>query len=353
LPAGMAKLVAALGPDKSPPPGDADVSSPLVLALWAATARPLPEGAWRKIDPRFAAIAARNTGERPVVRVRLMERAAAIGAVPGSSLNDLYMSLPIPAARLKAPFSPNLKTYAPMERARVYQAAMSGDDVGRRTYAVYYWSLMRQWSARLRPDETDGTLPALSALIPFAHVRRQPKLAGPAAIRTFAEQGRPILARQIYDSWRKQPFLNPDAVLALAPVARLAFGEAAAWTPSMQARFLAAEGRREGGRERIARLYVLLEALEGPRGDAGPWAAYLTQDALVTAIPSRWQPLYAAATAGRRGEAALGVLALTGTTRLSRLSLLDARHAVAVLKAAGLDDAARQLAVSMIADTGL
>ena len=289
------------------------------------------------------------------LRLSAAERAEKMGAFPALTLRELYSAVPFTEEELTNPLSSSEAT--PTEGT---EGAPPEIDPALRTRALLFHTALHQDVDSVRAEAVSAVLerakaedrfasaarvllPALEALEPsagFAWLARD-------MVRALLVTGRVERAGAWFRLLKGNAALNPESAKAMAqlkPLMRLAGAkEAEDWSPrDLAAWAQAADGGAGGGL-----LFSLIEGFEEFIPD-GLWNR-LSVGSLrrATDMPDAtlWRRLETAARLGRTGEAVLLSLVMFGEGGPAAAHPLVLRHVVRSLRASGLEDVAREIAV--------
>jgi hypothetical protein len=323
-------LVAALGGRKGRLPPMPDPGA-LHLALLAAAKLPYPGDLAAVKAPAVLGALAQSETLPPAQRLEAAERAARLGALPPERLGALYEGLELSPEERTNALTRAKEEKGPRARALLWDAAKAQTLPGPRA------ELLR---ALLAGSEGEEYLVVARLVEPLlAEIQPSPELAwfGGAAAHALYAVGRPADAR----AWRA--VAEPDAAKALAPLAKLAEGAALPLPPLPKDKA-----------EHAALFLGLVEALGDPL-PADAWAPYLAPGSSTPAPlppPALLLAQKGAVEAKRTGEGLLLVLpTLAEGERLTGEPLLLARG-VASLRALGLEESARALAIEAAVAAG-
>ncbi|MQX34894.1 hypothetical protein [Roseospira navarrensis] len=312
------------------------------------------------------ALALAEDGGPPVLRAAAAERAAAAGALGVDTLARVWTTLSVDPRDLDTPLSRVVLGGSALDRAVAYAITARLTDPARLAEAL------------IHPLETSHvTTPALyptharlyAPLVRRVPVNpRVPAFLGEAAGRALyvarsVEAGRTWLAR-LESQGRAGDLQSEEAAALLWPLARLADPAMGAAVPTERLLYWRqAQAARRGdspeARRALDRDHVLLlnlfEALGADIGEAH-WLPLRTNRVFVEAVsiegghtdPDRLAALAEAAPAGRLGEAVALALVALGPDGPAGASLETLTGVLRGLRALGLDDAARQLAVEAL-----
>jgi hypothetical protein len=297
--------------------------TPLHLALLRAAKLPYPGDLAGVSAPAALRMIALTEGTPAQQRLAAAQRAAAFGALTPDELRRVYDAVEFTAEERANALSRAKEEKGARGRALLWTAAKAQSLPGPRAELL---------QALLAEAEDDYVVAARTVEPLLAEIPPSPELAwfGADAARAFYAAGRPADAR----AWGA--VAGPEAAKTLGPLARLAEG-AALPLPDLP-------------QERAAQAALFLGLVEA-LGDALPadaWAPYLEPGAATPAPlpPAALLLAQGSAIEGRRlGEALLLILpTLAEGERLTGEPLLLVR-AVAGLRALGLEETARALAI--------
>jgi hypothetical protein len=303
--------------------------SPVLVTLLAGAKLPLPEEAVAAADPATLRAWVGNTAVPPLQRLDAAERAVSLGALPPASLADLYGQVEFKPEELGQAIRQAKPTMTPRERALLYQVARGDPAAGVRATALK--ALLADATKRgdfaamarvVTPILTD--LPAGDELAPFA----------PEAVRALLAAGRADAAAP----WLTA--IDPAQAPLLLGLVRLASANS-----DDTALHEAVAGAAQHQPAQAAMLLALAAAL-GQKVPPGDWALLIGPEH-AGSLPNTalWLDQEDAAAAKRVGETVLATLILARQgDHLATEPIVIAR-AVAGLKAVGLANDARALAV--------
>ncbi|MCY3828645.1 MAG: hypothetical protein OXF89_05885 [Rhodospirillaceae bacterium] len=293
------------------------------------------------------------------VRIGALEQAAARGAPVGRELAALYAGVRLPAKDIADAASVRLRDFDARARLRLYLAAAAAKDVPRRLRILAAWWRLAAAAAARGDDGAEilaaqQTVPLLGGIEPApAHQDHAAHIA-----RACFATGRTGQALAWYRYLKQAPFRNPadlhrlTALAALAtPTSEDSIDSVATWIRYKRWR------TAKTAAAPIADLKALLEGLGriddfpllSDGSDVGETTAgdsAIGETAASRSVAARRDPaLLAVAAAGQRGLTVLRVLTLVNGRSLRRLSRRLLRDAVFGLRAVGLDEEARRLAV--------
>jgi hypothetical protein len=297
--------------------------TPLHLALLQAAKLPYPGDLAAVTAPATLRAIALAEGTPALQRLAAAQRAAEFGALTPEQLRTIYRAVEFSAEERANAITRAKEEKGARGRALLWTAAKAQTLPGPRAELL---------QALLADVQGDYVVAARTVEPLLAEIPPSPELAwfGADAARALYAAGRPADAR----AWRA--VAEPEAAKALAPLAKLAEGSAVPLPPLPQ--------------ERTEQAALFL-GLVGVLGDALPadaWAPYLKPGAATRAPlpPAALVLAQGSAVEGRRvGEALLLILPMLAEgERLTTEPLLLVR-AVAGLRALGLEETARALAI--------
>lgn len=287
------------------------------------------------LGPAAARALALHPGAAAEVRLAAAERAAATGALPPDELAAAY--------RRPAFLEDELAAADPapgadaMARARLLQAAAAADGERRAALLAALWTPAPGWPG-LGPLARAAEAAALEAA-------PGPRLArfAPVLARGLAAAGRGAAAA----AWLRV-LEDPEARWRAAPpVAAVGGG----WDAAAAQRWLE-EAPAGADPAHVERAFAVLDAA-GRNPGAEAWAAFLDAPRDVTLAAPNVGLRYGlrdAARAGRAGEAVLYALIAIGAAGPAAANGLALGAAIRALRALGLEDDARALAVEALAE---
>ena len=304
-------------------------------ATWAAGAA-LRAADAAALGPAAARALALHPGAAAEVRLAAAERAAATGALPPDELATAYRRPAFLADELAAA-EPAPGADA-MARARLLQAAEAAAAGERRAALLAaLWTPAPGWPG-LGPLARAAEAAALEAA-PGARLAR----FAPVMARGLAAAGRGAAAA----AWLRV-LEDPEARWRAAPLAAAVGG---GWDAAAARRWLE-EAPAGAGPAHVERAFAVLDAA-GRNPGAAAWAAFLDAPPGVTLAAPNVGLRYGlrdAARAGRAGEAVLYALIAIGEAGPAAANGLALGAAIRALRALGLEDDARALAVEALAE---
>lgn len=328
--------------------------TPLTLAMARAANVQLPASVTASNQPAILRAVATSPNVPIELRLEAGERAAAAGALPIETLQQLYTAVSFSEADLANPLSRAEAETGPLSRALLYRTALVQTVPTAQAEAVAKaLDLARQGDRYASTVRT--FLPILKKIPPSAEL----VWFAPEAVRAFLIADQPELVRSWYGVLRASALFNNDsanAVAALKPLLRLAGSpEVDDWKPEdLDAWWQAASGTPEG-RGRAALLYAMMDAF----GQAVPdtlWQNLLVgPQQTTTAVPEAplWFRLRSAAQGGRVGETAMLALIALGDGGPSQADPVTLRDVLSRLVSVKLDADARALAVEAALAAGI
>jgi len=315
--------------DKMPQP------SPILVTLLAAAKLPLPADAVAAADLATLHAWAGNETVPPLQRLAAAERAVALGGLPPAALADLYAKVEFRPEELGQAIKQGKSLSSARDRALLYQVARTDPAAAVRATALK--ALLADAGKRgelntearvVAPILAD--LPPGEELAPFA----------PDAVRALLAAGRADAATPWLAS------LDPAQASALLGLARLAKGDG-----DIEALRQAAAGARDPGQ---AAMLLAVAAAVGQPVSPGDWAPLVGGGHNAT-LPSAalWLDQEQAAAGRRLGETVLTTLVLARQDDHLSAEPIVASRAIAGLKAVGLADDARALAIEAALAAGI
>ncbi len=303
--------------------------NPILVTLLAAAKQPLPAEAAAVADPATLRAWAGNTAVPPLQRLAAAERAVSLGALPPAALADLYGQVEFKPEEIGQAIKQGKPTTTARDRALLYRVARTDPAAGVRATALK--ALLEDARKRgdfvamarvVAPILTD--LPAGDELAPFA----------PEAVRALLAAGRADAAAP----WL--PSVDPAQAPLLLGLARLA---------SANSDDTALHEAAAGGAQRQPGQTAMLLALAAALGQAvspADWAPLIGPEH-AGSLPSAalWLDQQDAAAGKRLGETVLATLILARQGEHLAAEPIILSRAVAGLKAVGLANDARALAV--------
>lgn len=332
---------------------------PLTLALLSRHRMGVKPAELKRLSTgTLIALGANAEALRPV-RIGALEQAAARGAPVGRELAALYAGVRLPAKDLADAASVRLRNFGARARLRLYLAAAAAKDApGRLRILAAWWRLAA--AAAVRGDDGAEILAAQQTVPLLGGIDPSPAYQDHAAhiARACFATGRTGRALAWYRYLKAAPFRNPadlhrlTALAALAtPTSEDSIDSVATWIRYKRWR------TAKTAAAPIADLKALFEGLgriddfpllsDGGSDIRETTAGETTagEKTAKSAAARRDPALLAVAAAGQRGLTVLRVLTLVNGRSLRRLPRRLLRDAVFGLRAVGLDDEARRLAV--------
>lgn len=369
-------------------------AGPLHIAMMRAARVQVPPAILASGSPAVLRAVALSPNADLDTRLEAAEQAETRGALESETLRQLYLSVGFSPEELSNALGASEKLSGPRGRALLYRAARG------QTLPSAQAELIAGAFASARKQERLPTairvlLPVLAGIEPSPDLARFAADAGSAlyfvgSFDAAAKWAALAETRSASAGDRSRAMSAQDGVklpadVALWPLAqlaglkpKLAEGAAPSLTVAGQGKIVtaplvtvqASSGFDEAAFERwwnaadalgsearaakAARILVLAEALGAQVGDDA-WARLLSAPspapaAVTMPSPGLMTGLKRAAAAGRVGETVLIVLAALGTERPSKLDIRVLAPVVRALRAVGLDEPARKLAVEAIFD---
>jgi hypothetical protein len=315
---------------------------PMALALVAKASLPLPKRALDGTNLTVLRAIAETNGLPGDQRAAAAERAAIFGALPPARLGEAWDAVALDAGEKENPLSRALAVGGTRGRAILFQASQAADSGPSR--ANFLSSLLDKSP---RADLYFQTVRAVQQML--SDLAPDPDLADDAAeyARAFYTLDRPAEAA------RWATVAGPEAIKALTPLAHIVDDRSApAWTDEDLASLLRHD-TKDGAL--AARRAVLAAQLLAAEGTPVPEPLLLPLlDAQVNVPPNAVSAvLIENEAAGHRvGGTALAVLVALGDQGALAPGVVVAR-AVAALRAVGLVDDARRLAIDAAIAAGL
>lgn len=331
-------------------------TSGLEIAMTLA-AKAAPEAAAVAGLPPAAARALASDPDSPVeTRLAAGERAARLGALAPDELAELYMLPAFADDELAAAAGSQADMPGPLGRALLFQASRAQQPPDRRAAL-----LDALWAA-------GGEGPGFGVLARAAGVSlltiapdRGVAWFAPAAVRALVAAGRAETAQAWYLALAEVGALEPQALAAqkgaLPVLAAAGIGMGRQWEPAMAGQWWRGlpEGPDPGVRAETAnRVLMLLDAL-GVRMGPEVWDLFAEAPArVVEEVPNLGirYGMRDAAQAGRRGETVLYALISLGDGGAIGAGALSLGSVVRSLRAVGLEDDARALALEALIEVG-
>ena len=313
----------------------------------------------RKIGVRSAKLNNLSTGAllalsdnpkvRRGVRIRALERALARGAPAARKLAALYAGVRASPKDIADAAATRLREFGPRARARLYLAAAAAGSPPRRVRILAAWWRLAAGAA-LRGDDSAEML-AAQMTVPFLeNVNPSPAHQDQAAhiARAYFAIGRTQEAFVWYRFLRAAPFRNPADLHRITVPAMLASSPTRE-TPESVKSWIGFKRWRERGNAaaHLADLKALFDGLGRAEDIPRPWRSESAEEraAARKARAERDTALLEAAADGRRGVTVLRILTVVNGRPLRRVPRQVLRDTVFGLRAVGLEDEARQLAV--------
>lgn len=315
--------------------------SPLRLALLAAAKQPLPPDALMTAGPAALYGWATDDGIPPVQRLAAAERAALFGALPPADLAEIYVQVGGRAEEPAGPSKGGQSAEDPRHRAALYATARSAQSAGERMAAL---------AALVADARARGTFPLIAQVVAPMVEDMTPE-AGPGsfgadAARVLLARGKPGQALQWLGTINDPP---------LRLIQHIAAGGPSSDGVALLRDAVATLIRRDkvAGAHQADLLMALLIAFDEPTGtlDDVP----LVASARVTVLPSAalWNQQEQAAIGKRVGETVLTTLLLANAGNSLTAEPIVLARAATGLRAVGLDQAARALAVEAALAAGM
>jgi hypothetical protein len=312
--------------------------TPMLVTLMAKAKLPLPQEAVAAADLASLRAWAGNESVPPLQRLAAAERAVSLGALPPAALAELYAKVEVKPEELGQAIKQGKSPASPRDRALLFQVARTDPAAAVRATALK--ALLADARKRgelvtmarvVAPILVD--LPAGDELAPFA----------PDAVRALLAARRADAAAPWLAS------LDPAQVPLLLGLMRLASAD----SDTAALRDAAAAGAQRDAAQ-AATLLALAQAL-GQKVSPADWAPLIAAPAHGASLPSAalWLDQEQAAAGKRLGETVLTtlILARQGEHLASEPIILS--RAVAALKAVGLADEARALAIEAALGAGI
>lgn len=335
---------------------------PLHFAMARAAKAKLPADVMTSNHPAVLSAVARTPGLHPELRIDAAERAEAMGALETRILRDLYTSVTFTQEVLENPLTTAETERSPLSRALLYRKALvesiptAKAGIVSRAFALArdggrFQSMARVYIGLLREFKPSRDLVWFAA----------------DAVRALLAAGDLEAAGPWLDIVRTSAVFDDNASKLrdeLFPLARIVGAISDDdWAPGVLTAWQATQRRIEDGKvvnedqvlARSALLYNLLEAL----GDELPdrqWESLLAgppQRTTVMPRPVIWRSLKNAAALGRIGETVLLSLVALGQAGPTQADPTVLRAVIESLRAVGLDDEARALAVEAAVAAGI
>ena len=312
--------------------------TPILMTLMAKAKLPLPQEAVAAADVASLRAWAGNDAVPPLQRLAAAERAVSLGALPPAALAELYGKVEVKPEELGQAIKQSKSPASPRDRALLFQVARTDPAAAVRATALK--ALLADARKRgefmamarvVAPILVD--LPAGDELAPFA----------PDAVRALLAARRADAAAPWLAS------LDPGQVPLLLGLMRLASAD----SDTAALRDAAAAGAQRDA-DQAATLLALAQAL-GQKVSPADWAPLIAAPAHGGSLPGAalWLDQEQAAAGKRLGETVLTTLivARQGEHLASEPIILS--RAVAALKAVGLADEARALAIEAALGAGI
>ena len=338
--------------------------APLHLAMLRTAEQPIPLGAIVDAPPLLLQAIATAPGTPVTTRLQAAEAALTSGAIDAAAVAAIYGAVDYDAAARKTALERGNGDFADHPASLLYQAILAAPDMaGRLAGLDTVWRRARR----------DGTLPLAAAIYRQAIETIEP---APGLVADAAEICRALLLDGDIDrviEWYavvRQQAAGGDldatrALLDIWPLIQIADGaRTLPFSPQiLDLWWQGQQGETEAERKRRGTLlFSLLDALDY---DIPPalWIALLKTSATAddgadtpattgADYPS-WRQMVLAGQGGRRGEAVLGALVLMGDKGPPAAGPTVTGSVVAGLRAVGLADDARRLALEAAVAGGL
>ena len=329
-------------------------ATPLHLAMARAAGVKLPADAVASNNPAVLRVLATTPNASVDLRLDAAERAESVGALSAETLRQIYGALNFTEEQLANPLSRAEAESGPVSRALLYRTAVVQTVPTAQAEAVAKALELGREGGRYA-STVRVFLPILKKIPPSAEL----VWFAPNVVRAFLIAGEHDMAEPWFGILRASALFNPEsesALTLLRPVLRLAgVGEAVDWPADGLNQWWALAGGLSDGRERADLLYSLFDAFDEPI-PAGLWAELLDGPARATVAlpqPAFWFQLRNAANDRRIGETVLLSLLALGDGGASGTDPLTLRDVAVRLRAIGLENEARALAVEAIIAAGL
>ena len=348
------RLIFAMGADKPQPAGEVPGAlTPLHVAMLRAAHQPVPEAAIERAAPALLRAIATSPDMPPPTRLAAALRAEAAGALPTDALIEILAAAAFKPDELEGALTLAEKAPAPRAQAALYRAAEAQSvEIARAEALQRAYRIAR--ARGFYPAVARATAPLLRRIEPGA------------ALGWFAaDAGRALLQAGHRDEAQRWFALAHDiaangdqAEILLWPLLRLAGAEVPALDAKALARWRAAQEKRDPAEmpKRAALLGALLAAL-GDGADSALAGALLSGDLAPENVPmphrALWAGREAAAASGRVGETALFVLAALGPEGPGAWTPHTQAALIRDLRAVGLQEDARALALESALAAGL
>ncbi len=328
--------------------------TPMHLALARVAKTQLPSDVISSNRPSVLRAIAISPNASPELRLEAAERAESAGALAVDALRQLYASISFSEDQLKNPLTQAALLSGPMSRALLYRATLMQTLPAAQAEALHRALEIARENGRYA-SAARAFLPQLSR-VSAAH-----DLAwfAPEAIRAFLITGRHGEASAWFELLKVSASRDPLMAAhleALMPVARLSgFDGASEWTMERLHTWWLAVKDSEGARDKAVTLAAILDAL----GETVPdeiWTDLMvgtSHSAMLAPYPSHWFLLDGASSRGRVGETVLLSLVGLGDGGPARADPIVLNHFLRALRAIGLDQEVRAMALEAVVAAGL
>ena len=320
--------------------------TPLHLAMARAARLRLPADAVGSKRPAILRTIATSPNFPVELRLEAAERAEAMGALGADVVREIYANVPFAEADLANPISRADSKNPPLARALLFRAALLQTVPTAQAEAVVR-ALASSKEAGRFASTVRTFLPILTRIPAGAELG----WFAPEAIRALVAVG----ARDAAEPWvalaRTMALTNDDAkatLRELAPLARLSGNPRwDIWTKDGLAAWWENEKKKDAARDAAALLFSLFEGLDEPV-PPGLWDGLLSgpqRSSIVMPQPALWYRFESAANAKRIGETVALALVILGEGGPGQANPVVMRQVLKGLRAVGLQDPARNLAI--------
>jgi len=328
--------------------------SPLHLAIARAAKAQLPADVISSNRPAVLRTIAISPNAPIELRLEAAERAEAAGALTVDALRQLYTSASFSEEALANPLSRAEAETGPLSRALLYRTSLAQTVPMAQAEAV-----ARALSLGREGGRYTSTVRVFVPVLQLIRPSDELMWFAPQAIRALLASGRHELAGQWFEMLRASAISDENSVTmlsALMPVASLSgSSDSNDWTTEKLTDWWDQAKGDSAGSRRAAILYSLFESIGEPVPTA-LWDQLLTDAERTTVAlphPALWYRLQAAAQSGRRGETILLSLLALGEGGPGQADPVILRQVLTGLRAIGLVDEARALAVEAAVAVGL
>jgi hypothetical protein len=327
---------------------------PLHLAMARAAKVQLPKDVVEAKNPGMLRTVAISPNAPVELRLEAAERAEAAGALLTDALRQLYTGVSFSEQELSSPLSKSDPQKGPMGRALLYRTALVQTVPTAQAEAVARALALGREGGRYG-STVRVFAPILKRIPPSAELA----WFAPEALRAALSIQDHELAKGWVALLSASALFNQESAAALAslmPLARLAgSSDAEKWQAAEIAAWWDRVKGQEGARAQAALLFSLLEAVDEPV-PPGLWDSLLDGPPRLNATvlqPAWWFRIESAAKGGRIGETVLLALIALGEGGPAQSDIVGLMRILTNLKAVGLKNEARTLAVEAAMAAGL